>query len=261
LYLYKIGDLNRMKVIQVVGYHNSGKTTVVKELVKRLKIRNLKVATIKHIHEESFELDTPNANSFEHKKAGADLVVISAKKETDFLYTKQLALLDITNKISADWLIVEGFNHFPLPKIVCGKTEQEVDDFFDKRTLFVSGKISKTKQIYRNLPVLNPMVQEHAEQITKLILEKVFPLLPYVEDKCCKLCGLTCSTMVEAIVQGHKKYDDCLIGQTNVNLKIGGREIQIVPFVQQILQNNVMALVRELDGWEKGKTIEIKINF
>ena len=66
--------------------------------------------------------------------------------------------------------------------------------------------------------------------------------------------------MVEAIVQGDKKYEDCLIRQTNVHLKIGGREIQIVPFVQQILENNILALVQELDGWEKGKTIEVKIN-
>ena len=84
-------------------------------------------------------------------------------------------------------------------------------------------------------------------------------MLPYVEDKCCDLCGLSCSKMVEAIVQGEKKYEDCLIKQTNVQLKIGGRDIQIVPFVQRILQNNVLALVSELEGWEKGKKIEIQI--
>ena len=249
-----------MKVVQVVGYHNTGKTTVVKELVKRLKMGNSKVATIKHIHEKNFELDKQNSNSYVHKKAGADLIVISAENETDFLYNKPKELLEIACKISADWLIVEGFNQFPLPNIVCGKTEQEVDDFFNKRTLFVSGIISKTKQSYRNLPVLNSMVPDQADQISKLVLKKVFPMLPYVEDKCCNLCGLTCSKMVEAIVQGDKKYEDCLIRQTNVHLKIGGREIQIVPFVQQILENNILALVRELDGWEKGKTIEVKIN-
>ena len=249
-----------MKVVQVVGYHNTGKTTVVKELVKRLKMGNSKVATIKHIHEKNFELDKQNSNSYVHKKAGADLIVISAENETDFLYNKPKEFLEIACKISADWLIVEGFNQFPLPNIVCGKTEQEVDDFFNKRTLFVSGIISKTKQSYRNLPVLNSMVPDQADQISKLVLKKVFPMLPYVEDKCCNLCGLTCSKMVEAIVQGDKKYEDCLIRQTNVHLKIGGREIQIVPFVQQILENNILALVRELDGWEKGKTIEVKIN-
>ncbi|MBL7095727.1 molybdopterin-guanine dinucleotide biosynthesis protein B [candidate division KSB1 bacterium] len=249
-----------MKVVQVVGYHNTGKTTVVKELVKRLKMGNSKVATIKHIHEKNFELDKQNSNSYVHKKAGADLTIISAGSETDFLYNKPMELLEIACKISADWLIVEGFNQFPLPNIVCGKTEQEVDDFFNKRTLFVSGIISKTKQSYRNLPVLNSMVPDQADQISKLVLKKVFPMLPYVEDKCCNLCGLTCSKMVEAIVQGDKKYEDCLIRQTNVHLKIGGREIQIVPFVQQILENNILALVQELDGWEKGKTIEVKIN-
>jgi len=249
-----------MKVVQVVGYHNTGKTTVVKELVKRLKMGNSKVATIKHIHDESFELDTQNSNSYFHKKAGADFTVISAGSETDFLYNKPMDFLEITNKISADWLIVEGFNEFPLPNIVCGKTEQDVDDFFNKRTLFVSGLISETKQDYRNLAVLNANVPDQADQITKLVLERVFPMLPYVDDKCCNLCGLTCSKMAAAIVQGKKKYEDCLIRQTNVHLKIGDREIKIVPFVQHILENNILALVSELDGWEKGKTIEVKIN-
>ena len=232
-----------MKAVQVVGYHNTGKTTVVKELVKRLKMGNYKVATIKHIHEKNFELDKQNSNSYVHKKAGADLTVISAENETDFLYKKPMEFLEIANKISADWLIVEGFNQFPLPNIVCGKTEQEVDNFFNKRTMFVSGIISNTKQSYRNLPVLNANVPDQADQITKLALDIVIPMLPYVEDKCCNLCGLTCSTMVEAIVQGDKKYEDCLINQTKVNLKIGGREIKIVPFVQQVLENNILALV------------------
>ena len=249
-----------MKVIQVVGYHKTGKTTVVKELVKRLKMGNFIVATIKHIHNKDFELDKVNNNSYVHKKAGVDLVVISAKNETDFLYPRKMDLLEIVNKISADWLIVEGFNNFPLPKIICGKNEKDIDDFIDKRTLFVSGEISEKKESYQNLPVLNSMIPDQADQITKLVLEKVFPMLPYVDDKCCNLCGLTCTKMIDAIVQGKKKYEDCLIRQSKVELKIGSHKIQIVPFVQQILQNNVMALVSELNGWEKGKTIEIKIN-
>jgi len=249
-----------MKAIQICGYHQSGKTTTVKELVTRLKLGGNSVATIKDIHIEGFELDQPdNSNSYIHKKAGADLVVISAEKETDFLHYRSMEFLEIAHKISADWLVVEGFSDFPLPKIVCGKTEQEVDDLFDQRTIAISGVISQTHQEYRSLPVFNPMIPEQADALFKLVSDKIFPMLPYVDDKCCNLCGMTCSKMAAAIVQGEKTYDDCLINRTTVHLKIGDREIKIVPFVQTILKNNVLALVRELNGWEDGQPIEVTI--
>jgi len=84
-------------------------------------------------------------------------------------------------------------------------------------------------------------------------------MLPYVDDKCCRLCGLTCGEMVSAIIQGSKSYQDCTIRQTNIHLKIDGREIPIVPFVQNILKNNVLAVVKELNGWEKGSKVEIVV--
>ena len=100
-----------MKALQIVGYHNSGKTTVVKELVKRLKSCEQSVATIKEIHRKDFKLDDINTNSYVHKKAGADLVIICAERETDFLYSKKLDFLQSINNVNAYWLIVEGFSH------------------------------------------------------------------------------------------------------------------------------------------------------
>ena len=248
-----------MFVVQVCGYHKSGKTTTVKELINRLKIAGDSVGSIKDIHLNGFQLDQPNKNSYLHKAAGANPVIIRAENETDFLYNYQMNFLNIVQKISVDWLIVEGFSKFPLPKIVCGKTEQEVDDFLDRRTLAISGVFSNDKNEYRGLPVFNPLVAEQANKLWELVKSKVFPMLPYVDEKCCDLCGLTCSKMVEAIIQGEKTYQDCLISQTKVQLKIGNKEIPIVPFVQKILRNNIMALVAELEGWEKGKNIEVII--
>ncbi len=248
-----------MHVVQVCGYHQSGKTTTVKELISRLKTAGNSVASIKDIHSEGFVLDQPNKNSYVHKTAGANPVVIRSEAETDFLYNYQMDFLDIVHKISVDWLVVEGLSEFPLPKIVCGKTEQEVDDFLDRRTFAISGVISNKKKEYRGLPVFNPLVAEQANKLWELVMVKVFPMLPYVDEKCCDLCGLTCAQMVEAIIQGEKTYQDCLINRTNVHLKIGDRDIPIVPFVQNILKNNVMALVSEIDGWEEGKNIEIKL--
>ena len=101
---------------------------------------------------------------------------------------------------------------------------------------------------------------DQCEQLFSLIKQKTFPLLPYVDDDCCQLCGQTCSQLVEAIVQGEKSYDDCVIKQSKVQLKIGDKEIPIVPFVQKILRNSLLGIVLELSGWEKNKKIEVVIN-
>ena len=249
-----------MYAVQVCGYHKSGKTTTVKELIKRLKMAGNSVASIKDIHIEGFQIDPPNSNTYIHKLAGADLVVARGETETDFLYYHKMDFLEIVRKISADWLVVEGFKDFPLPKIVCAKTAAEADELIDRRTFAISGIIANSKQDYHGLPVFNSLNAEQANQLWELAATKVFPILPYVDAACCKLCGLTCSKMVEAIIQGEKSYDDCLINRTKVHLKIADRNIAIVPFVQNILKNNILAVVSELDGWEKDRRIEIVID-
>ncbi|MDZ7341447.1 MAG: molybdopterin-guanine dinucleotide biosynthesis protein B [candidate division KSB1 bacterium] len=249
-----------MKVFQVCGFHQTGKTTTVSALIQRFKASGNMVASLKDIHFEGFQLEQPNKNTYVHRQAGADLVVARGKQETDFMYSRQFSLPEIASLITADWLVVEGMNHFPLPKIVCGKTEAEVDRFLDRRTFAIAGIIGERLTDYRGLRVFNPLNAESANELWALATRVVFPMLPYVEDDCCRLCGLTCRELVEAIVQGEKSYHDCTINETNVHLKIGGIQIPIVPFVQRVLKNNVLAVVNELKGWQAGKPIEVLID-
>ncbi len=56
--------------IHIVGRRNSGKTTLVCELVRELTDRGIRVATIKHTH-HNHELDTPGKDSWKHRESGA----------------------------------------------------------------------------------------------------------------------------------------------------------------------------------------------
>lgn len=56
--------------VHIVGRKNSGKTTLVCELVRELTARRIKVATVKHTHHQH-ELDTPGKDSHLHRMAGA----------------------------------------------------------------------------------------------------------------------------------------------------------------------------------------------
>ena len=39
-----------MKVIGIIGWKDTGKTTLIEKLIKEFNVRNLKVSTIKHSH-------------------------------------------------------------------------------------------------------------------------------------------------------------------------------------------------------------------
>jgi molybdopterin-guanine dinucleotide biosynthesis adapter protein len=67
--------------VHIVGRKNSGKTTLVCDLVTELTRRGLKVATVKHTHHHH-ELDTPGKDSHRHREAGAAAVGILSPQMT-----------------------------------------------------------------------------------------------------------------------------------------------------------------------------------
>ena len=52
---------------------------------------------------------------------------------------------------------------------------------------------------------------------------------------------------------------DCALSKQDVILKINGKEIIMVPFVQNILKNAVEAVSKELSGYTESGDIEVCI--
>lgn len=59
-----------MKAFHIIGQPGSGKTTLMVDIVKRLRWQNISVGTIKH-SAHAHELDKPGKDSFLHRTAGA----------------------------------------------------------------------------------------------------------------------------------------------------------------------------------------------
>ena len=69
-----------MKIFGIVGWKNSGKTTLVESLIGELLKKGVTVSTIKHSHHK-FQIDKKGKDSFRHKEAGARETILASDYE------------------------------------------------------------------------------------------------------------------------------------------------------------------------------------
>jgi molybdopterin synthase catalytic subunit len=105
-----------MKVISVVGTKKTGKTTLVTALVKSLK-RHGSVGTIKNMVGHPPD----RGDTRRHYEAGADTVIGLGDSQIKVTHrsTLESALAELQDD-GLDYVVVEGFKHSDLPKIVLG---------------------------------------------------------------------------------------------------------------------------------------------
>ncbi|MFZ5835636.1 MAG: molybdopterin-guanine dinucleotide biosynthesis protein B [Pseudomonadota bacterium] len=110
-----------MKIFGIVGWKNSGKTTLVAALVREFSARGLSVSTVKHAH-HAFDLDRPGKDSYLHRDAGAREVLIASHDRWALLHELRGAaeppLSELLRHMSpVDLVLVEGFKHGGHPKL------------------------------------------------------------------------------------------------------------------------------------------------
>jgi molybdopterin-guanine dinucleotide biosynthesis protein B len=110
-------------VIGFYGRTDSGKTSLILKLIKRLTTEGYKVATIKK-SDKNIGIDTKGKDTWKQSQAGAKLVVFSSIRETDFMVRRKMKTNDIIKSISElgdfDIILVEGARDPSVPKIKIG---------------------------------------------------------------------------------------------------------------------------------------------
>ncbi|WP_411342518.1 molybdopterin-guanine dinucleotide biosynthesis protein B [Paenibacillus sp. WLX1005] len=110
-------------VIQIVGYKNAGKTTLITSLLSLWAAAGKRVAVIKH-DAHNFQMDHEGTDTFAHTEAGAAAVAITSPSRTAILYGQSTPLDELihqlaqTGKPPYDLIIVEGFKMESYPKVV-----------------------------------------------------------------------------------------------------------------------------------------------
>lgn len=113
-------------IISIVGKSDSGKTTLLEKLVKELKSRGYRIATIKH-DAHSFEIDHEGKDSWRHKQAGAAISVISSPTKLALVQdtAKDHTLAEIRDRFIRDvqLIVSEGYKREHHPKIEVFRSE------------------------------------------------------------------------------------------------------------------------------------------
>jgi molybdopterin-guanine dinucleotide biosynthesis protein B len=113
--------MNDPLVLGIVGWSGSGKTALLKRILPLLAARGLRVATLKHAHHD-FDTDVPGKDSWEHRKAGAqEVIVCSARRWVQMheLHDEaEPSLAQLLRRVSpCDLILVEGYKHALHPKL------------------------------------------------------------------------------------------------------------------------------------------------
>ena len=109
-----------MNVLGIVGWSGSGKTTLLVALLPLLRAHGLRVSTIKHTH-HGFDMDRPGKDTFRHREAGAQEVLVASSTRWALLHEiqgEEPTLPTLLTKLEpVDLVLVEGFKAHPFPKL------------------------------------------------------------------------------------------------------------------------------------------------
>lgn len=117
------------KILQIVGYQNSGKTTLMEQLIRQATMEGLRVGTIKHHGHGGVPTNETTKDSSRHEQAGA---VVTAVEGAGTLRMsihqnswKLADILAIYESLPLDIMLIEGYKNEHYPKVVLLRTAQD----------------------------------------------------------------------------------------------------------------------------------------
>lgn len=217
-----------MPIVAVVGSKKSGKTTAVETLVHGLVGKGYTVATVKHISEPNFTVDTKGKDTWRHAEAGASTVISVAPNELAVIRkvdTTKYSLEQMTRNCEDDVeiIILEGFKKLigqdpTVPKIVAAKTTEEVleaSKHFKPILTFVGAISTEAKKL--KIPYVDVLKEQ--QRLVDLVDEKI-------------------AAPVERKRKHKKKF----------RIRVDERILPLNPFVQEIMRNIILGMISTLKG-------------
>lgn len=209
-------------ILAFIGWHNSGKTTAIREVVRRLRDRGYKIAVIKSTKHRGLNLDSPGSDSYLYGKDGIESIALVCPDELILFQEntgENLRHLAFRLFPDADLVIGEGFKHASgIPKIEVTRAD-----------------ISK-EPLRESISDVRAVVSDY-----EVSFDKVF--------KISQIAELT--DFIENSFMNNKKDDVCLF--------VNGREISLNNFVCNSLKGMILGFINCLKFTQGAQKLEIRI--
>ena len=153
-------------IICIVGRSQSGKTTLIAKLIPVLKERGYRIGTIKHSH-HVFDFDKTGKDSWRHKDAGAETVIIASPGKIAMVKNDNEGTLDSLQDFFADLdlVITEGYKGEQKPKIEIVRAARHKDALLAGDTNLIA--VATDVEMVMDVPVFG--------------LEDIDPLADFIE--------------------------------------------------------------------------------
>ncbi len=241
-----------MKVIGVVGYKKSGKTFFITKLAEFLKNKGLKVSIIKSIHGELSDKGTDTGKFLNI----VDNVAAVTHSGTTLCLKEKMDFDRILSFLGGDIILVEGFKErTDYPRILLFRKESEIESLSNGLEIAYASLDNYRGKYSPFYPISE--LEKYLLELYELIMKKTFKL-PGID---CGSCGFpTCGGLAREILTGNKALSDCVVlsAKKDVILKVDGKTVPLLPFVETVLKNMVLESLSTLKGVD-GKTYTLTI--
>ncbi|MCW2480258.1 molybdopterin-guanine dinucleotide biosynthesis protein MobB [Candidatus Symbiopectobacterium sp. NZEC135] len=149
-------ELHRPRLLAVSAYSGTGKTTLLTHVIPLLKKKGLRIGVIKHTHHD-MDIDKPGKDSYALRKAGAKQTLVASNQRwalmTETQEAKEVDLYEMVSKMDVDTLdvvLVEGFRHEKVPKIVLsrrGLSKKNAHDLLDSYAIAIASDDDEDRQL------------------------------------------------------------------------------------------------------------------
>lgn len=232
-----------MRAVNVVGFKDTGKTTLCAGLIEALGARGLTCAALKFTHLAGLDKEGTDTA----KLLGAALAVGAiGESEAAVFWRGQKTLADLAPLLGGDVLVVEGGKPLGvLPRIVLARSAGEARELG-------AGEGGLAIAVYGPEGVDGVPAVADLARLADLVRERAF-LLPGLD---CGGCGReTCRALAAKIVAGAAKPSECVALGGEVSITVDGAELALNPFVARILRSGITAMLGELKGYAPGETV------
>lgn len=199
--------------ISFVGRHNSGKTTLIEQIVAKLVECGYDIGTIKHHGHKGFDIDIPGKDSYRHMQAGSsDTIIVAPDKMARITHLHQEPSCDqlVSTMPNHDLVIVEGFRKSGLETIEVMRKGNTADEectelFYYGAQHALSPELDIT-QIRREL-VQSERFQNEAPSVQETLLHQALLNAQQQLEKMPQASTVALATNIEQAHKAAELYD------------------------------------------------------